>query len=468
MARGVLFQREQFLLRPEAGGAVVLHGQPRLPFQPRRPCILDRQRHRVGERIAQGGDVDPLPHARVAESFLVGLKGEAVQDAVAHRDRDVTHANDVAVAPFVDRIDAAAQAASEARPVFPPRILPDLAEIVPLGSDAAGYAIAQRAQADLDRDQAERDAAGQREPSEPHDAIGRRPRFVRPRPALPPQSQRSGEEQDDSDEVRRDPQVADDPRVDPCQGSVADELDDAGARRNRVRDGDRRGDVAAGERFDRGSVAPADLVGGAARRPHVYPQRRGAADRCLECDQVVVSRDDLGYDAGALDVEALRRGGVRAAVGALRQVQAISGDVGPVTDDEEADGERADRQDQREATAESGQQMRVHRLGHGQAACPPSGSAVRALPLHLEARHTSTISGSGGRRGSIRGRDGAATVGRAARRRTMADARRRACRNRARVSASARTAGTPRRARPSGCRPSRRSSARPPGRNARR
>ena len=76
---------------------------------------------------------------------------EAMQCAVADCRRHVAHANDVAEAPFVDGVDVAAQTASEWPRVLPARILPDLAEIVTLRRDAAGHAIAKRAQSDLHR-----------------------------------------------------------------------------------------------------------------------------------------------------------------------------------------------------------------------------------------------------------------------------------------------------------------------------
>ena len=79
----VIGEHAQFLLRTEPGRAVVLHGQTRRPLDqagPRRG-VLDR--HRVGERIAERGDVDPLARARVAESLGVGLEPEPAQRAVA-------------------------------------------------------------------------------------------------------------------------------------------------------------------------------------------------------------------------------------------------------------------------------------------------------------------------------------------------------------------------------------------------
>ena len=123
VARRVFLQREQLLLRSESGGPVILDRQPGLTFQLRRPRILDAQRHRVGERIAECGDVDPWPDARVPEPLLVRLERESMKDAVADRGRDVAHAHDVAVPPLVDGVDAAAQPSSEPRRVFPSRIL---------------------------------------------------------------------------------------------------------------------------------------------------------------------------------------------------------------------------------------------------------------------------------------------------------------------------------------------------------
>ena len=181
------------------------------------------------------------------------------------------------------------------------------------------------------------------------------------RASTPRQHQRAGEQQGDRHQMRARAQIADDARIDPGQRSVADELDDASPRRDRVRDDDRGGDVAARQQLDRRTIAPADFVGGAPGRPDADGQRRRPTDRCLECDQVVVSRDDLRDDPRAFDVEALRGGGVRGAVGTLRQIQAISGDVRPVTDDQRGDDQRADGEDQRDLADESTQRVGLHR-----------------------------------------------------------------------------------------------------------
>ena len=163
----------------------------------------------------------------------------------------------------------------------------------------------------------------------------------------PRQQHRRREQQHDRDEMRREPQIANQPRIDPRQRSMTRELDESVLRRDRDGEADRRSRVAAGQRLDCGFVTPADFVGRPSRRPHVDVQRRRTANRCLECDQVVFAGDDLRDDAGAFDVEALRRRGARGGAGALRQIQAISGDVGPVTDDQQTDADGDQHQNQR-------------------------------------------------------------------------------------------------------------------------
>ncbi len=291
---------------------------------------------------------------------------QPVADGLGH----VSHADDVAIAPFVHGIDAPPQPAAELRRVLPSRILADLTEIVAFGRDAARDAIAQRAQPRFERDQADRDASRERQPPEPDDAIAGRARHVQGGASTPRQHERSGEQQRDRHQMRAGAQVADDAWIDPGQRSMADELDHARARGYRVRDDDGGGGGAARQQLDSRAITPADLIGGARSRSDFDGQRRRPTHGCLECDHIVVSRDDLRHDLRAFDVESLGGGGLRGAAGTLRQIQAISRDIRPVTDDERGDDQRADRQNQREPAHETVQRVGLHRRWHGQAACP--------------------------------------------------------------------------------------------------
>ena len=173
MPHGVVLQHEQFLLRAESGRPVVLNREPGPPLEQGRPGVFDRNRHRVRERIAERGDIDPVAHARVAEPFVVGAKRVPVQHAVAHRRRNEAHADDVALPPLVDGVDPGAKTPAESERIFPPRIPLHFAEIVPLGPDASGHAIAQRPKAAFEEDERDCDAAGKREPPKPDHSIAR-------------------------------------------------------------------------------------------------------------------------------------------------------------------------------------------------------------------------------------------------------------------------------------------------------
>jgi hypothetical protein len=151
--------------------------------------------------------------------------------------------------------------------------------------------------------------------------------------------------------MRRDAKIANEPRVDPGDRTVADELDNAGAGGNRVSDGDRPGDFSPREHDDRGFVPPPDFIDGSSRRSYSDAQGRRTPNSGLERDCVVIARGDLWNDNAILDVEALRGHRARRVVNALREIQTISCDVRPVADDQDADGECADRKNEGQAAS---------------------------------------------------------------------------------------------------------------------
>ena len=214
-------------------------------------------------------------------------------------------------------------------------------------------------------EKADRDGAGERDtpkPREPIDGLGLTasaghvgPRAGGGRYGEARHGDRRREQQQNRHQVRRVAQIANDARIDPGQRSVAREFDEAVARRDADHDTHRAGGIAARQGLTRGSIAPANLVGGASRRPHVDMQRRGPTDFCLECDQVVFTRDNLRNNPRAFNVEALRGRGARRGAIALREIQAISGDVGPVTGNQQADAEGDECEDPGECVEERSQ-----------------------------------------------------------------------------------------------------------------
>ena len=115
-----------------------------MPLELRRPRLVRRQRHRVGERIAERGDLDAIADCRVPETFGVGPESKPMRDPFAHGSRNVAHTHDVAVPPLIDRIDIRPQPALEARRILPSRIATHFAQIVTLSREARRHTVAEQ------------------------------------------------------------------------------------------------------------------------------------------------------------------------------------------------------------------------------------------------------------------------------------------------------------------------------------
>ena len=131
-----------------------------------------------------------------------------------------------------------------------------------------------------------------------------------------------------------DAHVAHDARVDPCDRTVGDQLDGAGAGGKGARNCRRGVRGAGGERACLQPVAPFDGVRNASGRPQPHMNRRRLADAAGECEAIRAARHDAWNDVAPVDIELLRgRRSLRAA-GAGLEVEAIRGDVGPLPADE--------------------------------------------------------------------------------------------------------------------------------------
>src|SRR2546428_9164105 len=100
-------------------------------------------------------------------------------------------------------------------------------------------------------------------------------------------------------------EAADDTRIDPRDGAVAGELDDAVAGGKRARDRRRSLGASGGQRPLGRSVAPSDRIADARGGPQLHVDRRVLVDLIREGEAIGAAGRDVWDDTLPLDVELL-------------------------------------------------------------------------------------------------------------------------------------------------------------------